>query len=318
MLFSATPQFLVERVSSTHGWRHSRGISCCVPTAQNLTVRSATSAREVIVEQTTRRTSGDRSTSSTHGWRVLDPHAPDAGLLARLQSLDTAVTLKVRPPFRLPEAIALQAEVKALIARRPAPIVLDMDGLLPLDEMGVLMLSTLARDAAGEGAAVVLANPSRPLHDRLVQLGIHDLTLVDRRVPTPTEDEGEQGADGHGEVLPSSPCPFCGTLRQGRTPVPDGAPDPASVVAARQLVDDARRARTQPPGRPIRRDRPSPAADGAAGRTQDLEPSADQLRRARTAGTPGSRQGPAGRRSSPDAADGHADNPGRRLDDRMS
>ena len=164
------------------------------------------------MEETIQRTSADRSTSSTRGWRLLDPHVPHAGLPERLESLDSAVTLKVGPPFGLVEAIALRAKVKTLVAHHPAAIVLDMDGLLPLDEMGVLMLPTLARDAARTGSAVVVANPSRPLHDRLVQLGVRDLTFVDRRASTPTEDEGEQEADRSDEALPSAPCPFCGAF----------------------------------------------------------------------------------------------------------
>lgn len=83
----------------------------------------------------------------------------------------------------------MQQQVEALIAQRPAAIVLDVAGLMPIDEMGVLMLPAMATDAAEEGVTVVLANPSRPLRDRLAQLGVRNLTFVYRPAPTaPTED----------------------------------------------------------------------------------------------------------------------------------
>ena len=107
----------------------------------------------------------------------------------RAQSRDSVITLRVGHPLTLVEAIDVQRKVRALIARHPAAIVLDVAGLMPTDEMGVLMLPAMAHDAAEEGVTVVLANPSRPLRDRLAQLGVRNLTFVYRPAPTaPTED----------------------------------------------------------------------------------------------------------------------------------
>jgi len=136
----------------------------------------------------------------------------------------------------------MQQQVEALIAQRPAAIVLDVAGLMPIDEMGVLMLSAVPREASEDGIAVALANPSARLRDRLAQLGLHDLTFIDSPAPTaPTEDEYQQetgglpaslpptgseettrlmgsglppahaGAGIHDEGLPISVCPFCST-----------------------------------------------------------------------------------------------------------
>jgi anti-anti-sigma regulatory factor len=103
----------------------------------------------------------------------------------------------------LVEAIVLQQKVLALIARRPAAIVLDVAGLMPIDEMGVLMLSAVAGDAAGYGITVALANPSARLRDRLAQLGVHNLTFIIRPAETaPTEDAYEQEAGSRRVSLP--------------------------------------------------------------------------------------------------------------------
>jgi anti-anti-sigma regulatory factor len=135
----------------------------------------------------------------------------------RLRSLDSVITLTVEPPLRLVEALVLREEVQALIAARPAVIVLDVAGLVPDAEMGVLMLPTVARDAAAEGIAVVVVNPSRALLDRLWQLGVRDLTCADR----PEGSTGRRrsgplpartGPKRRDEALPGSPCPFCSAL----------------------------------------------------------------------------------------------------------
>jgi anti-anti-sigma regulatory factor len=198
------------------------------------------SAREVIIEAITERTSADRVPSSRPDWH--GPGNSDTELCERCQSPGAVITLRVAPPLRLVEATVLRQQVEALFAHRPAAIVLDVAGLVPDGEMGVLMLSLVARDAAAEGIAVVLANPSPALCDRLRQLGVRDLTCADRPdLPAPTEDEcglptggrpattppprpegstrrgsgplpAGTGAGLRDEALPGSPCSFCSAL----------------------------------------------------------------------------------------------------------
>jgi hypothetical protein len=117
-----------------------------------------------------------------------------------------------------------------------------MTGVMPTDEMGMLMLSAMARDAAEDGITVALADPSPPLLARLAQLGVRNLTFINSPVPpAPTEDEHGQetgrlpaslpltgsegttrltgsglppvhaGAGIHEEGLLISVCPFCST-----------------------------------------------------------------------------------------------------------
>ena len=149
------------------------------------------------------RTSADWSASSCPDWHRLGPQTPDTELFERLQGLDSVITLRVGHPLTLDEAIVMQQKVLALIARRPAAIVLDVAGLIPIDEMGVLMLPTVARDAAENGIPVALANPSPPLLDRLAQLGVRNLTFINSPVPTaPTEDEHEQETGSRPAALP--------------------------------------------------------------------------------------------------------------------
>jgi anti-anti-sigma regulatory factor len=122
------------------------------------------------------------------------------------------------------EAVVMQQHVEALIAQRPAAIVLDVAGLMPLDEMGVLMLPAVAHDAAEHGIAVALANPSPLLRDRLAQLGVLDLTFFDSPVPTaPTEDEYEQETGRRPtSLLPTRPEDSTGLTRSGLPPALTG------------------------------------------------------------------------------------------------
>jgi STAS domain len=159
-------------------------------------------------------------------------------------------------------------------------IVLDVAGVMPTDEMGMLMLSALARDAAENGITVALADPSPPLRDRLAQLGVHNLTFIeyeqetDRRptsLPPPGSEEStalmgsgqppaHTGAGIHEEALPSSTL----SVPQQSVTASAGALEPASVLAARQLVDDAHQARTQAPRHRHAGTAPGPATSGDA------------------------------------------------------
>ena len=92
----------------------------------------------------------------------------------------------------------------------------------------------------------------------------------------------------------------------------------ASVVAARQLVDDARRARTQSSRRPTRRDRPGSTAPVTAESNEDLAPSPEMPRRHRPVGAHArphvprgeavNRPGSPGRRSYGEPRDGNTTN----------
>ena len=171
------------------------------------------------------RTSADRSASSCPDWHRPGPQTPDTEPFERLQGLDSVITLRVGHPLTLVEAIVMQQQVKALIARRPAAIVLDVAGLMPIDEMGVLMLPAVAHDAAEDGIPVALANPSPPLRDRLAQLGVRNLTFINSPVPTaPTEDEYEQETGSRPISLPPTrPEESTGLTRSGLPPAPTGA-----------------------------------------------------------------------------------------------
>ena len=195
-------------------------------------------------------------------------------------------------------------KVPALIPRRPAAIVLDVAGLLPVDETCVLIPPGVALDAAEDGVAVALATPSPPWRDRPAQLGVRDLTVINSPVTTaPTEEEHEQenrpprlarsdrfrGEDASDRV--QAPARPCGRRHRRRRPAQFRGPsahvvtasaggrEPASVVAARQLVDDAHSARTQAPRRPRRASAaPSPVisadAHPAVGLAEDSNRSA--------------------------------------------
>jgi anti-anti-sigma regulatory factor len=185
------------------------------------------------------RTPADRSASSCPDWHR---PGPDTEPFEHPHGLDSVITLRVGHPYSLVEAVDMQEKVKALIARRPAAIVLDMTGVMPTDEMGMLMLSAMARDAAEDGITVALADPSPPLLARLAQLGVRNFTFINSPVPpAPTEDEHGQetgrlpaslpltgsegttrltgsglppvhaGAGIHEEGLLISVCPFCST-----------------------------------------------------------------------------------------------------------
>ena len=227
------------------------------------------------MEGITERTSADRSASSCPDWHRLGPGTEP---FEHPQGLESVMTLRVGHPLTRVEAVVMQHQVKALIAGRPAAIVLDVAGLIPIDEMGVLMLSALAREAAEDGIAVALANPSPPLRDRLTQLGVHDLTFIDSPAPTaPTEDAYQQETGGPPASLPPTGpeettrltgsglppahagagihhegLPISVSLLQHFVTASAGAREPASVVAARQLVADAHQARTQGFRRPRR------------------------------------------------------------------
>jgi anti-anti-sigma regulatory factor len=167
------------------------------------------------------RAPADRSASSCPDWQRL---GPDDEPLERPPGLDSVTTLRVGHPLRLVEAVVMQQKVLALIARRPGVIVLDVAGILPMDDMGVLMLPSVALDAAEAGVAVAVANPSPPLRDRLAQLGVRNLTFIDRPVPTtaPTED-------GHETVgLPAALPP---TGSEEPTRLTGSGPLPAHAVA---------------------------------------------------------------------------------------
>jgi hypothetical protein len=153
------------------------------------------------------------------------------------------------------------------------------------------VLDSVITLTAEDGAAVALANASPPLRDRLAQLDVRSLTLINSLVLTAsTEDEHEQetgglpaslpptgseettrltgsgpppahaGAGLHEEGLPISVVPSAHVVTASA-----GARERASVVAARQLVDDAHQARTQAPRRPRRASTaPSPSTSGDA------------------------------------------------------
>ena len=133
------------------------------------------------------------------------PSRPGSELFEHPQGLDSVITLRVGHPLTLVEAIVLQQKVLALIARRPDVIVLDVAGLMPIDEMGVLMLPAVARDAAEEGVTVALANPSPPLRDRLAQLGVHNLTFI--TAPPDSTHRGRKAPPPESTPPPSLPPP---------------------------------------------------------------------------------------------------------------
>jgi anti-anti-sigma regulatory factor len=144
-------------------------------------------------------------------------HIPDAEPFERLHGLNPVIALRVEPPLRLVDALVVQQEVTALLTRRPAVIVLDVAGVVPVDEMGVLALSAVAHDAAEQGSAVVLAYPSRPLRDRLAQLGVRDVTFI---YPSePAEGESEHMVDHrHIPLAASDPETFERPTRSGLAP----------------------------------------------------------------------------------------------------
>lgn len=157
-----------------------------------------------------RRTSAELPPTTCSHWHLLGPEGPEIEMFERPQGLDSVMTLRVEPPLSLVEAMVMRHKVQGLIARCPTVIVLDVAGLLPADEMGVLVLPAVTRDAAERGIGVVLTNPSRPLRDRLSQLGVHNLTFVyDSAQTVPTEDAFERDTDRHDEHAPLSPCPVC-------------------------------------------------------------------------------------------------------------
>ena len=173
------------------------------------------------MERITQRTSADQPASSLPDRQRPGPRTAP---IEHPEGVDSVVTLRVGHPLRLVEAIVMQQKVWALIARRPDVIVLDVAGILPMDDMGVLMLPNVALDAAHEGVVVALANLSPPLRDRLAQLGVRNLTFIDSPVPTraavapgTTRLTGAglppdlAGADSHGEGLAISLRPLGST-----------------------------------------------------------------------------------------------------------
>jgi anti-anti-sigma regulatory factor len=176
------------------------------------------------LERITKRSSADRFAPSRPDRHRRGLNTPDAELVELLPSLGSVITVRVGHPLTLVEAIDMQQKVQALIARRPAAIVLDVAEVIPIDEMGPLMLSSVARQAAEDGIAVALANVSPPLRGRLAQLGVPNLTFINGPAPTaPTPDTHGQETDSRSVPPPTlRPKESTGLTKSGLSPAHTG------------------------------------------------------------------------------------------------